>query len=344
MFLPQEQIRKLREALLTSKNPLFFFHDDPDGLCSFLLLYRSIREGYGIVIKAVPRIDVKFVRKVKEHMPDKLFVLDIAMMDQEFVEKAKLPIYWVDHHEPVKVEGRISYFNPLLFGKNYPVTSICYDVVKRDMWLAMCGCVGDWFIPPFAAQFSKRYPDLLPPKIKDAETALYETQLGRLIRMLSFILKGKTKDVMQCVKILTRVESPYEVLNRTTPRSRFLYRHYVKIEKKYLDLYEEAIEHAKMNRIILFVYFRKDISYSSDLANELMHRFPNNVIIVAREKGGEFRCSIRSKKVRVLDILKKALEGVEGYGGGHPHACGANIDAKDFERFVKKFEQNIPKS
>ena len=40
-------------------------------------------------------------------------------------------------------------------------------------------------------------------------------------------------------------------------------------------------------------------------------------------------------------MLENALKGVEGYGGGHEHACGAVVKAEDFSQFVKNLEKEI---
>ena len=47
LMLPEKENKQLREELKTAKKPLFIFDDDPDGLCSFLLFYRFLREGKG---------------------------------------------------------------------------------------------------------------------------------------------------------------------------------------------------------------------------------------------------------------------------------------------------------
>ena len=39
--------------------------------------------------------------------------------------------------------------------------------------------------------------------------------------------------------------------------------------------------------------------------------------------------------------MEKALQGVQGYGGGHLHACGANIKVEDFDRFVDNIKKLI---
>jgi hypothetical protein len=53
------------------QRPIFLFHDDADGLCSFLLLYRYKKEGKGIVVKSRPSVDSKFSKPVLEYDPDR---------------------------------------------------------------------------------------------------------------------------------------------------------------------------------------------------------------------------------------------------------------------------------
>jgi single-stranded DNA-specific DHH superfamily exonuclease len=167
-MLPEKELKQIREELQTAKRPLFIFDDDEDGLCSFLLCYRFIREGKGIVKKSSPNVTTAFLRKVEEYNPDKVFILDAPSVDQDFIDAVKVPIIWIDHHGPVERYG-VKYFNPRKHKPDiyYPTTAICYDAIKKDMWLAMVGCVGDWFIPSFKDEFCKKYPDLIDCKIKD---------------------------------------------------------------------------------------------------------------------------------------------------------------------------------
>ena len=110
-MLTKNEVKIIQEELDTAKNPLFFYDDDPDGLCSFLLLYRVHRLGKGIIVKAAPKVDAKFLRKVTENNPEKIFILDIPIVEQDFVDEAKKPIFWIDHHDPLKVK-KVNFKNP----------------------------------------------------------------------------------------------------------------------------------------------------------------------------------------------------------------------------------------
>ncbi len=339
-MLTEKQFEKIREELKNSQKPLFFFHDDPDGLSSFLLLYRYIGEGKGVVVKTYPRIDNKFIRIVEEYNPDKIFILDIALVEQEFVDKVKRPIIWIDHHNPLNLDN-VKYFNPRTNNNdNVPVSYLCYEVTKKNMWISAVGAVGDWFIPDFIEEFSKKYPHLLPKPMKNPGDILYTTKLGELIKIFSFILKGTTQDAMKCVKILTRIKDPNEILQQKTSAGNYIYKKYEKIKKEYDSIMEDILSKVTDDKLLVYTYTVKKMSLTGDISNELLHKFPDKVILVGREKSGEFKCSLRSgPKVKLSKALEQALVGIEGYGGGHEYACGACIKDHDFKRFTNNLRR-----
>jgi len=50
------------------------------------------------------------------------------------------------------------------------------------------------------------------------------------------------------------------------------------------------------------------------------------------------RMSIRSTKLILPQLIKKSLNGLDGYGGGHEHACGACVKKNNFEVFFERFK------
>ena len=51
--------------------------------------------------------------------------------------------------------------------------------------------------------------------------------------------------------------------------------------------------------------------------------------------------SIRSKKILLQEALEKSLAGLDGYGGGHETACGANVKERDFNEFVSRMKVHL---
>jgi single-stranded DNA-specific DHH superfamily exonuclease len=339
----QEKLNKIREQLDECKRPLFLFDDDPDGLCSFLLFYKYKGEGKGVVVKSSPQVGIDYLRKIEEYSPDRVFVLDKPLLSQDFIDGAKIPVTYIDHHDVQKLEN-VTYFNPKMYPEidatNWGCTTYwCYRVVDKAMWVAMAGCISDWFIPPFEDEFIERYPDLLPKKLKSPDKVLFETEIGKLGRIMSMILKGDTKDVMACVRILTRINDPYEILSQTTSQGRHIFKRYEKIITQYNRLVESV--NVGKEKLIVFTYQESTMSFTGDLSNDLLYRYPKKVIIIAREKSSEMKCSIRSSDVELPSLIQKALNGVEGYGGGHKHACGACIKVKDFDLFIENFTAEL---
>jgi nanoRNase/pAp phosphatase (c-di-AMP/oligoRNAs hydrolase) len=290
----------------------------------------------------VPRIDEKFLRRVEEYQPDKIFILDVAIVDQYFIDEVKKPVIWVDHHEPMD-RDKVKYFNPRVKDpkKNVPATYLCHQISEQDLWIATTGCIGDWFVPDFYKEFAKKYPKLIDKKKKTAPEILFDTPIGKLSRILSFMLKGRTGEVMKCVKIMTRIGDPYEILEQKTPRGTFIYRRYERMNEKYQRLLKEAVKMAGKGKLLVFTYSGNEMSFTADLSNELLYRYPNKMIIIGREKDDEIRMSLRASKVLLPQVLQKALQHVSGYGGGHEHACGACIKKDDFKEFLEILRKEI---
>jgi single-stranded DNA-specific DHH superfamily exonuclease len=343
MALTQKQYQQIKEELDNCSNPIYFFDDDADGLSSFLLLYRYKREGHGIVVKTHPNLREDYAHKIEEYNADKVFILDVANVDQEFIDASPVPVIWIDHHGPYE-RNKVKYFNPRVKDKhdNIPTTYLCYKVVKQDLWIAALGCIADYYMPDFLKEFEKEHPGYLEKK-ETIGDIYFTTKLGILIKLFSFALKGKTSDLMKNIKILTRIKNPDEILKQTTPQGKFIYQRYEKMKKLYDDLLEDALSQASNEKLLLFTYEDDKMSFTGDLSNELLYRHPNQVIIVGRKKDGDVRMSLRSKGIQLPQVLEKSLNGLEGYGGGHEYACGANIKQEDFTEFIVRMRKNILK-
>jgi len=344
MLTPKE-VEQVKEHLTSCQRPLFIFHDDPDGLASFMLCYRFVKEGRGIPVKAYPRISVDpYVRKVEESGADKVFILDVAMVDQEFIDAVKVPIIWIDHHALLE-RDRVQYFNPQKRGVNIPTPALLWQVTgearPEDLWIAVTGSIGDWHFPDFAPEFQQAFAELLPTTCTGVEDALFNTRLGTLVKVFSFNLKGPMSEVAQSVKIFTRIEDPYEILEQRTPRGKLLWKKYLEVNRIYEEMLSNALKHDSKDPIFVYTYSDDQLSLTKDLANELLYKL-QKVIIIGREKSGEVRCSLRAPgKINLAKALERALVGIEGYGGGHTQACGAAIKKDDFKQFLDNLKKEL---
>lgn len=342
MSLKKEEIEYIKEEYDKSLRPLIFYDDDPDGLTSFLQFYRYKDSAKGIIVKSSPELKERFYRNVNEYKPDTIFILDKPLVSQDFIDLCGgKKIIWLDHHAPQNNKG-VKYFNPRVHNDNdnLPTSYWTYKIFKKDLWIAMAGIVGDWALPKdISNEFKEKYPELLPDDVNLAQDALFDTKIGKISRIFSFLLKGKTNEVMKAIKILTRIKSPDELLKHNTPQTKFLYNKYIKIEEEYQKLY--SLVDTSDKKIISYLYKDAKISFTSDLSNELLYRYPDRLIIIGREKDGDIKASFRSSKLILPPILQKALVNIEGYAGGHDHACGGSIKAKDFEKFFQQIKEQI---
>ena len=204
------------------------------------------------------------------------------------------------------------------------------------MWLAGLGCISDAYIPPFYNELKKEYPDLFPKKDTISEIST-KSKFGDLIKTIYFILKGKTSETRASINTFSRIENPYEIINNTTSQGSYITRKAAKYLKEYKELLERAKKEKPKERIFLFLYNVKNTSFTSELATDLCHMYPNKIIIVGRIKDELVKMSIRSETLTISDIVEKSLVNVKGYGGGHAYACGGCIALDDFNRFMDNF-------
>jgi len=111
MGIKKEDLKNIRKELTNSKRPVILFDDDPDGISSFLMVYKFVGEGRGIPVKNSPNITVDYAKKVNDYSPDLVIILDKALVSQDFINKIKAKIIWIDHHPIVERKG-MNYYNP----------------------------------------------------------------------------------------------------------------------------------------------------------------------------------------------------------------------------------------
>ncbi|MEK6859572.1 MAG: DHH family phosphoesterase [Nanoarchaeota archaeon] len=340
-MLTYKQIEEIKEHLEKAQNPIFFFDNDNDGLVSYLLLSRFIGRGKGVIIRSFPELNASYYRKVIELKPDYIFILDKPVVSQDFFEKAKkdnLPVVWIDHHQVEKPEDSyINYYNPFLNDKtNEPVSYMCYKIAnkKEDLWLAIIGCISDCYMPDFYAEFYKNYSELGKENPKSPFELLYESEIGRIARILDFSLKDTVTNVVNMTKFMIKTKGPMDILEENSKTKQILKRA-GEIDSKYQLLMEKARELAE-KKLIYFQY-GGNLSLSANLANQLIYEYPDKIIVVVYISGDVANISLRGKN-NIRKLTLEAIKGIESAtGGGHEKATGAKMSVSD----LPKFKENI---
>jgi single-stranded DNA-specific DHH superfamily exonuclease len=343
-MLTNEQLKEIREHLENAKNPIFFFDNDVDGLCSFLILQRYIGRGKGVAIRGHSNLSKSFFKRVEELKADYIFVLDRAVFEQGFIDlanEANIPIVGIDHHDIPKPNIEHYYNTFEVSKKTEPTAYLCYKATERkeDMWLAVLGSIADCFIPEFFDEFKKQYPGLAGD-YKTAYDIRYNTDFGKMIHLLGYGLFDKTSNVLLMLKFLMKAKGPYDVLEENAKTKTFFER-YEYINKKIQAVISKAEEEIDTKSNLLFFTYSGDMSVSQYVSDELNYKHPELVRAVGFVKGGAAKFSIRGS-VDVRVAMLNAIKDIEGAtGGGHKNSCGAQMTEEDVPKFRKNLIKEI---
>lgn len=350
----EKEISEVREHLEKSLNPVFFYDNDLDGLCSYILLRRFLGKGKGVAVRTHPDLDVGYAKKVQQLGADYVFVLDRPILGKAFVEeiqKLNLPLVWIDHHEVDDEDYK--YDNLFIFNparnkdksrrSNEPVTYWVHKITgkKEDIWLAIMGCVSDHYMPDFSSEFGKKWPEFWGKNIKEPFDAYYKTEIGYLARALSFGLKDSITHVVYLQNFLINSKGPNDVLLELESKSSFA-KKYREIRKKYDSLLEGAKKNVIEGSKVIFFSYGGNLSISADISNELSHLYPNHSIIVSYTTPSISNLSIRGDNVKSI-IGRILLRFEDSSGGGHKDAVGVRLQTVDLERFKKEFGREVNK-
>jgi single-stranded DNA-specific DHH superfamily exonuclease len=345
LMLTEKENMEIREHLNSAASPLFYFDNDQDGLCSYLLLRRMIGKGAGVPVKTSP-LDMGYFRRIKEFDPDVVFILDQPTVAPEFFEalkEANVKVIWIDHHEIdlSEVPDWVYYYNPLYsgIGTHEPVTALCYEITprKNDFWLAVIGCIADRFIPSFYSDFLEKYPDLGIDS-DDPFEIFYNSTIGRIARMFGVGLKDRTSLVVKMIKFLSEAKTPYDVLEETR-ENHTMHKRFSDIDFKFKKLIEKAKFDVDDSNFLFFKY-SGETSMSADIANKLSYLFPGKYIVVAFVKGVRVNLSMRGVGIRGLatQVIEKIPYAT---CGGHDDAVGAQMEESQLEGFVVRLRQVV---
>ncbi len=346
-MLSQKQILEIREHLEKAQNPVFFYDNDADGFCSYVLLRKFVGRGKGVIVRSHPDIDESYAKKAQELNADYVFVLDRPVLGKKFVEeieKLSIPLVWIDHHD--LDEEKINYRDVFVFNpsknkpkSSEPVSYLCYKIADRseNIWIALMGCIADHYLPDFAEDFGKNWPENWSSKIKEPFDAYYTTEIGKLARIIGFALKDSITHIVQFQNFMITCSSPSEMVEELEGNKPFV-KKYKELKKKY-DLLINKAKKEDSGKFLFFNY-GGDMSISSEISNELSYYYPDKIIVVAYSSGPITNISMRGKAVK-KKLLRIINDFENASGGGHDDAIGARIQTSDLQRFKESVQAVI---
>ena len=140
--------------------------------------------------------------------------------------------------------------------------------------------------------------------------------------------------------MLTKITSPSKLLKEETAQARLLIKRYSARKNEYDNLKQKVIVDIN-DPLFIFVYEEDSNSYTTDLSNELLYLHPKKCIIIARLRNEQYICSLRYSQANLEQILKEVLQITGGSGGGHEHACGAQIPQHQWDIFLEELRKRI---
>ena len=206
------------------------------------------------------------------------------------------------------------------------------------MWIGVIGCISDYFVPEFYSDFRKKFADLTIDS-KDAFEIIYNSKIGEIATMFGFALMDRTTNVINMLKLLMKVKSPYDVLEENT-KTHSMHSRSNELYEKYKRLIEKAKEGIKDSDKLVFFKYGGDTGMSAEISNRLKYLFPEKVIVVVREKEARASLSIRGKGIK-NKVVKIIEEFESATGGGHEDAVGAQIKLEDLGKFERELRKVV---
>jgi single-stranded DNA-specific DHH superfamily exonuclease len=302
------------------------------------------------------------------------------------IENGGQKMVWVDHHPSNDIRTikkyKIINLNPLNYNKkdNRASSYLAYLVSgkkKENLKYVVLGTVADFFLLNVIIDFynedkinfkllinisdakreelfnflkSNKYnsPKSKQEREKWIRYLNYETNLGLVKNFIDFIYKlEETEKVSKAFKIIEKL-SLADLIGEINSGKNWPFDENLKMKKKYNIFLKDAM---KLKDEELIIYEGEGSTpFTKTISEEMCYRFKKWKMIVAcfkKTDSDEYRCSLRGNGIEVNKLVDRALEGLNGYGGGHPFAAGATVKNKDFNQFksnLKKEFENLRNS
>jgi single-stranded DNA-specific DHH superfamily exonuclease len=320
------------------------YHRDPDGVCSAVimskLLERTGKTNIRFISSDAPshEMEDELLRKLMKDKPAYIIFLDLAIdqlsnMVQIMKERSGAKIMIIDHHQlSIDLNPTITHINPRLKNRDVylPASYLTYKIAEKMLkakdldWVAVIGIVGDHAFSD-CKEFLEKFTE------RERIENLRKSDLGLLASVIE--LTRPEEKIEEFVKLLSK----YDSYRKLIKENKSLFDEYWEIKKQIdqlVDDFENKAEFFKDAGVAIYE-IDSERPLQSMVSGLVSERFPVTTIIVGRESGGKYRCSVRNQMgVDVSTLVKKATIGIiGGSGGGHPQAAGAKIPKNDWQRF-----------
>src|SRR3989338_632188 len=329
---------------ISNKDKIALIHDiDPDGICSGVVTHHALQRlrGRGIdVVHHQKHGEIPLTKKTLEVLKNKkitkVITTDKAVdQEPEIVEDIAqfADVLIIDHHKVYfdfnqrKYPHRILLMKPQILGSpvdpsRYCTSKLAYDLWSRHVdledvaWKACPGIVGDiayasW--KNFVDKEIKKYKGRTPKNP-------FDNIFGRIAELISQTECYDYRQMKKVFQILFTARRPHEVLNSSLKK-------YAKVIQKEIDYYAKNVKKLAEfhpGKELIFYFLKSAHNIKSNLSTILSMKYPHMTLITCADQGTFVALSLRrqDQKVKMNDLVEKALQGLEGSGGGHIPAAG----------------------
>lgn len=372
------KIKQITKKINDSEKPVMFYDTDTDGATSYLQMKKAFPKITGFPFQRDLQRQKDLIQKIPQKT-DLIVIFDAAFLTQDFLELIKeYEIIWVDHHptndEDLIKQYKIVHLNPLSYDKtdNRAASYWAYHISgKIDLSLAVLGSVSDYYLIEdiilklhkenfqtfntlfklteekkkelFKFMKKHKFNDLtVRQEIIDwIQYLVYTAKLIEFKNFFDFTFKLEDEKIINAMKLIEKLSIP-EIKHAINAGKGELFEDYQNLNKQYQTLQKKASKTKTTDSKILFYEYKSENGFTKTLSEQLCYENKNiPVIAVCFKKKGKqiYNCSFRGNNYIVNSLVEKALEGLDGVGGGHPYAAGMRVAEKDFETFKNNIKK-----
>ncbi len=358
-----QKAQKFINSIETDSNLLIIAHSDGDGIISSAIITKLLQEknkertNHKFIQSRGKEAEEKILKQIHKHGSNTIILLDYTPNREQTYGKINqqgAKTLTIDHHpckEPSEAKEdteKHTYVNPQKQGTP-PAASVLCHLLYQQMngekntkpW-AIIGAHSDTRI--------KQSIPLLDLTNEEKELYIPNGRMNRSLHEISSVLlapylkKELAPRVHKYIKESIEKENPVLIQEEKYGRTLELYKIKEKAEKQKIkqtkknpDL--EVHEEAKL----VTVPIESKLRIKSEIADQLRLKYPEYVIAVKMENHEKCLLSLRSSRADLSKAVPKACEGINGEGGGHPHAAGAAINKQHYQEFIKNLKKELKK-
>lgn len=341
-----ESFKRFVRAIRKDEKVALFFDTDPDGVCSAVIIAKSIERMRGRKVdyaqgishkksEISPRLLSRLRRQRVRHIIFTDYSLDQRLPELKRMEQFA-NILILDHHKIYhrNLGENTVMVKPQLFStieaSQYCSSKLAYDLFSEMVdlsdldWVSVIGLIADSNYRTWKGFCNKTFR-----RHGIRGTKPFETPLGMLSNLMAYFDIFRGGKVVPLFRMVYRARSYHDLLNSELAE--------VKKLKSYIDKHIQGFDEiAYKSRSSYVLCIRPRLRIGSIVSTAISMRRPDKTIVVVQEMGATVHVSARRQdfKVPVNELLEKACRGIpNATAGGHIPAAGATFPSKYFARF-----------